>query len=635
MSASLRTKLTIGVVAVAFAVVPSILTRVAPGLLDEDLAGVLVYAAVFAAMALSLNLLTGYAGQISLGHGALVGLGAYATALITGRYYLPMGLGLVIGALMGGTFAFLIGIPALRLRGLYLAITTIAFQAMAENFLFKMPWLARGSGGLEIPAPYAGSFDWNRNGDYLGLVLVIVLGIWLLDRNVTRSKVGRALFAIREDEQVAQSYGVDVTRYKLLAFTVSGAIAGIAGVLYAHRVHVIDSDTFSFEKISIPLLMMVVIGGLGSRVGVVVAAVAFSIMPRLLEGLEGWDYLVGAALLIFAMVRHPGGVAQAIRDSRERKEVKRVRASQAEEDAETAAALPQLPDLPKPASLAPRPELSPGAAMLEVESLTVRFSGLVAVDEASIRVPAGTIVGLIGPNGAGKSTLFNAVGGFVSPASGVVRFMGREIQDLAPHERAGLGIGRTFQHTGLARNLTVIENLLLAQHIAAGYGVLPALAFLPGAARAEAELLQRSHEVVDALGFQDKADTPVRNLSGGQQRIVELACALTTAPDLVMLDEPSAGMAPAAVENLAVRLRDLRDELGRTVLLIEHHIPLVLDVCDEVYVLDAGRVIAHGTPADVAALPEVIDAYLGGPSEPAPAPAPLAAKRTRRVREVV
>jgi branched-chain amino acid transport system ATP-binding protein len=296
-------------------------------------------------------------------------------------------------------------------------------------------------------------------------------------------------------------------------------------------------------------------------------------------------------------------VAEALREAKEKREAK-TKADDHE------AGMHDLPSLPRPANLAETVSV-PGTTLLEVTDLTVRFGGLMAVDHASITVPAGRIVGLIGPNGAGKSTLFNATGGFVKPNAGRVRFNGRDITDLAPHERAAFGIGRTFQHTGLAKNLSVLENLLLSQHAAATYNWAEALAFVGRAGPCEEELRERSLETIAALGFAEKTDVPIRNLSGGQQRIVELACALITAPQLLMLDEPSAGMAPAAVENLAQRLRELRDDLGRTVLLIEHHIPLVLDVCDHVYVLDAGRIIASGTPAEVAALPEVMTAYLG------------------------
>jgi branched-chain amino acid transport system permease protein len=590
--------------AVACLALPSLLLRYAPFVMTDHRGSIISAGACFAAMALSLNILVGYAGQISLGHGALIGIGAYTTGIIAGRWYLPAGIGIVAAAVVAGFFAFLVGLPALRLKGLYLAITTIAFQALAESFLYKIPWFSKGSAGLEVPRPYAWGWRWTSDADYVGLALIGLLVVWLIDTNVTRTKMGRAFFAIREDEQVAQSFGVDVTRYKLLAFTLSGALAGAAGALYAHHALFINSESFTLEKFSLPLLMMVVIGGLGSRTGVVVAATAFSTMPLILKGLVGWDYIVGSALLIFAMARHPGGVAQALREAREKREAK------ARADTDDDAAMHDLPSLPLPAGLG---ELSvpPGHALLTVEHLTVRFGGLTAVDDVSITVPAGRIVGLIGPNGAGKSTLFNAVGGFVRPTMGSFILRGTDVTALGPHQRAALGIGRTFQHGGLARNLSVLENLLLAQHAAATYNWGEALGFVGRAGPCEEELRARSVEVIDALGFNDKTDVPVRNLSGGQQRIVELACALVTAPELLMLDEPSAGMAPAAVENLATRLRELRDDLGRTVLLIEHHIPLVLDVCDEVYVLDAGKVLAHGTPAEVAAIPEVMSAYLG------------------------
>ena len=590
--------------AVAFLALPPLLFRYAPFVMTDHRGSIITAGACFAAMALSLNILVGYAGQISLGHGALIGIGAYTTGIIAGRWYLPAGLGVVLAAVVAGAFAFLVGLPALRLKGLYLAITTIAFQALAESFLYKIPWFSKGSAGLEVPRPYAWGWHWTRDADYVGLALIGLLVVWLIDTNVTRTKMGRAFFAIREDEQVAQSFGVDVTRYKLLAFTLSGALAGAAGALYAHHSLFINSESFTLEKFSLPLLMMVVIGGLGSRTGVLVAAAAFSTMPLILKGLVGWDYIVGSALLIFAMARHPGGVAQAIREAREKREAK----ARGEEDDD--AAMHDLPSLPLPVGLDHR-SVPDGHELLTVEHLTVRFGGLVAVDDVSITVPAGRIVGLIGPNGAGKSTLFNAVGGFVRPTSGSFILRGEDITALGPHQRASLGIGRTFQHGGLARNLSVLENLLLAQHAEASYSWGEALGYVGRAGETEATLRDRSIEVIDALGFTDKTDVPVRNLSGGQQRIVELACALVTAPELLMLDEPSAGMAPAAVENLATRLRELRDYLGRTVLLIEHHIPLVLDVCDEVYVLDAGRVLAHGTPAEVAAIPEVMAAYLG------------------------
>jgi branched-chain amino acid transport system ATP-binding protein len=249
--------------------------------------------------------------------------------------------------------------------------------------------------------------------------------------------------------------------------------------------------------------------------------------------------------------------------------------------------------------------------MLAVENVTVRFGSLLAVQEASLEVKAGEIVGLIGPNGAGKTTLFNAIAGLVPTESGRISFLGEDITAAPPHARAAAGIGRTFQGIGLAKDLTVTENFLLAQHSLAGYSTAEALLGAGRMARVEANLDERAREAIVALGFERKADVPVRLLSHGQQRIVELGCVLLTAPDLVLLDEPSAGMSPGAAENLAVRLRDIRDQLGRTVLIIEHNLPLVLDVCDSLTVLSSGVVIASGSVDDVARQADVVTAYLG------------------------
>jgi branched-chain amino acid transport system permease protein len=625
-----KRRVTILTVALACAVVPPLLTRTAPGVFTGFRAQALGIGACWAAMALALNLLMGYAGQISLGHGAFVAAGAYTAGVFTARWYLPAGLSWIVAALIGAALALVVGLPALRLKGLYLAITTLAFSVAMEEFALKIPWLSRGSAGVPVKRPYFGSFGFTRNGDFLVLILLVVLVIYVIDTNVTRTKLGRAFAGIREDERVAQSFGVDVARYKLLAFALSGALAGVAGALYGELVGFVDSVTFSFQRFSLLLVVLVVIGGLGSRAGVMVAAAVYAVLPEFLHVFAGWDLIIGSLLLIYTVARHPGGMAAAWQEATHRRAHKlaigRGNGGGDDDDEDASATIPQLPDLPRPAH-ASAPAIANGAAVLSVRDVTVRFGGLTAVDGASLDVAPNTIVGLIGPNGAGKSTLFNAVSGFVTPNAGSVLFHGRSITELAPHQRAQLGIGRTFQQAGLAANLSLVDNLLLAQHAAAGYDPASALAFLPQVARTEAELLERARATVTALGFDHLAGHKVRQLSGGQQRIVELACALVGAPDLLLLDEPSAGMAPAAVENLAVRLRDLRDTLGRTVLLIEHHIPLVLDVCDVVYVLDQGQVLASGKPDEVVRDPAVVAAYLGGD---VPEPAGANARRARR-----
>ncbi|HEU0129981.1 MAG TPA: branched-chain amino acid ABC transporter ATP-binding protein/permease [Mycobacteriales bacterium] len=607
MSAWLRLPswLRIVVILVLLAAVPPLLGRNAGGLLNEAHSYSVGRGVCFAAAAISLNLLMGYAGQISLGHFALVGVGAFSTGLLTApnRLDLPFMVAVPLAALAGALVAFVIGLPALRLRGLYLAIVTIGFSYAMVESVFRIRSLTGGSAGITVPRPWVRHWSFANTYDYLAVALLVLAGLWLLDRNVTRTRLGRAFQAIRADESVAQAYGVDVARYKLLAFVLSGAFAGVAGAMYGSLYGFVNAGAFELQ-FSLLLVIVVVVGGLGSRPGVVASALLFATLPELLKAIRGWELIVGGALLMFAVARHPGGFPEAIAEARERRLLK-ARAGEPEP------ALPTLPDMPRPTGLADRPREAAGQPLLRVRDVSVSFGGLRAVDGASLEVQRGRIVGLIGPNGAGKTTLFNAVSGLVRTDSGTVELLGRDVTRLAPHARAAAGMGRTFQLIGLAKDLSVTENLLLAQHSVAGYTVPEALAWTGRTPRAERELRGRAAEAVAALGFERYAHTPVKFLSHGQQRIVELGCVLVTAPELVMLDEPSAGMSPGAAENLAVRLADIRDQLGRTVLVIEHNIPLVLDLCDDLFVLDAGRVIASGPAREVAALPEVVGAYLG------------------------
>ena len=602
MRPSARTLRTL-VLLITFAALPPILGRA--GVLNDARAVQLGAAVCTAAAALSLNILMGYAGQISLGHGAFLGLGAFASGLITAKGpQAPFIAGLVLAGVVGAAFAFVLGLPALRLRGLLLAIATVGFTFMMENSLFRWSTLTGGSAGLELPRPRAGTFAFVSNADYLAVLLVLLVGIWVVNGNLVRSKLGRAFLAIRWDEPVAQSFGIDVARYKLTAFVLAGALGGISGSMFGHLIQFVSSTSFDFNY-SLLLVIIVVVGGLGSRIGVLVAALAFSFMPNLLTMLRGWDLLIGPLLLLDVVVRHPRGLGAAFAEARRKRKTPSITVSPAD------LSMPKLPSMPRPTGLPVRPEILAGTPLLEVHDLSVAFGGLQAVDGASLVVPKGSIVGLIGPNGAGKTTFFNAVSGMVRPQGGRVLLLGQDITDRPPHERVGLGIGRTFQLIGLAKDLSVRENFLLAQHLLAGYSRTEALLSLPRARRVEVELEERATLAISSLGFERFRDTPVSSLSHGQQRIVELGCALVTAPDLLLLDEPSAGMSPAAAESLAERLRDLRDELGRTVLLIEHNIPLVLDVCDEIAVLNFGQILARGATADIARDPLVLGAYFG------------------------
>jgi len=553
--------------------------------------------------AMSLNLLLGYAGQISLGHAGLLGFGAFIAGNATTRWNLPIVPGILAAVVVSAVVALLIGIPALRLRGLYLAIVTVLFALAMQYAVFPSSLLSSGSAGVALPRRLWGGVYLTDNATFAVVCLLLLLVAWAVDENIVRTRVGRAFRTLRENESVAQSFGIDVVRYKLLAFVVSGAMAGLAGALYGQTIGHVDSETFDLVKTSLPLVIMVIVGGLGRRLPVVVAAFFFVLLPNLMGGVHQWAPVIGAALLMLTVSRHPEGLADLLQPHR----TARV------DDDEDQDTVPALPDLPIPARTARAASERPGLPLLEVEGVTVRFGGLTAVDDVSLSVPQGQIVGLIGPNGAGKSTLFNAISGLVRTQGGTITFRGQEIQKLRCDQRARLGIARSFQQVGLAMDLSVRDNLLLAQHQVAGYGPAAAMLMLPKVSRQERELRERAEEALAALDFADAADKPLRLMSGGQQRIVEIACLLLTAPELVLLDEPSAGMAPGAAENLAARLRDLRDVLGRTVLLIEHNVPLVMDTCDFIYVLDAGRLVAGGVPLDIVSDSRVIEAYFGQP----------------------
>ena len=606
------------VATIVCAALPPVLGRAGLWGFDQYHALILCFGLTYALAALPLNLLMGYAGQISLGHAAFLGIGAYTSGIIAGRLGLPFTLGLVVAAVVGALAALVIGLPALRLRGLYLALVTLGFGLAMASMVFRLRSVTGGYAGQAVPRPQAGSFVFLRNADLLSIIVVIFGLVWALDRNLLRTKVGRGFLALREDEEVAAAFGVDVPMYKLYAFALYGALSAIAGSVFGHVVGFAQQESFTFD-LSLLFVVIVLIGGLRSRPGVAMAAFFFGVTPRFFTFLKGWELVIAPAIVMFTLVRHPGGLGQTVAELRglRGRKAKAKGATKTDDDkSETAHASLVLP---RPAFLhevadtaSSRRKASGEAAVpLEVRDVSVRFGGLVAVDNASLTVEGGRITGLIGPNGAGKSTLFNAVSGFVRPTQGRVLLHGSDITGLAPHRRAALGIGRTFQQIGLVKDLTVTENLLLAQHRLAGYGAVTALAHLPGVGRGERDLRQRAEETLHALQFERFATSELRELSHGQQRIVELAAALLTAPGVLLLDEPSAGMSPAAAEALAERLLQVRDELGQTILLIEHHLPLVLATCSTVHVMDAGRMLTSGAPSEVVTDPSVVAAYLG------------------------
>ncbi|MBV9934480.1 MAG: ATP-binding cassette domain-containing protein, partial [Actinobacteria bacterium] len=389
----------VALVLVALAVLPWATGRAMPRLLPGSTALTLCLGVGLAMAGLSLNLLLGYAGQLSLGHAALLGAGAFGASIVTDRWGAPMFVGWVCAAIVGGVIALGIGLPALRLRGLYLALVTIVFGITLASSVLRWEVFTHGSAGAALPLRLWGHSMLRSPPAYLSVILVVLLGVWLVDRNVMRTRLGRAFRMIREDEVAAQSFGIDVTRYKLLAFVLSGAIAGLAGALYGGAVGLVNSDVFDLQ-LSLKIVLIVMIGGIGRRWGVAVVGVLLALTPKLPSFLQGYDLVVAAAITIFNVVRLPGGLAGLL-DHAWRPAPSKVASDDEEDDAELRTVRLDF------RSARSDIRTSGTESLLEVEGVTVRFGGLLAVDDVSLRAERGRVVGIIGPNGAGKSTLFN------------------------------------------------------------------------------------------------------------------------------------------------------------------------------------------------------------------------------------
>jgi len=574
-------------------------------------------AAFYLLAALSVVLLTGWVGQISLAQAEFVGVGAFFTAILANKFGIQFPLSFFLAAALGGLIAAALGIVALRVRGLYLAVATLVFAGMADNFLFNADWFGGNGGVADILPSAIGSshglpyFDLTDIRLVYLLMVAIAAGCVYALANLREGKSGRAFFAIRGSEVAAASLGIDVARYKLFAFLIAGALAGAAGNLYMINLRSVDSGSFSI-LISLFFLSIAVVGGLLSLGGAVVAAMVFAALQEVffrVPQLAGLLNVVSSGLLLAVLLAYPGGLAAL--PQRLLAMLPKLPERKAKEEAEVV----ELETEPwlgftrgrRPGVDEPRPE----TLLCRAEGVTVRFGGLTAVNGVNLEVRQGEIVGLIGANGAGKTTLFNAISGLNTPSEGQVHLYGKSVARLDVHQRAALGVARTFQDIQLFPQLSVFENLLVATHLQNRSTVVEQVLVAGRALQQEREARQRVHRIVGFLGLKHLADRPIRDLTFGQLRLVEVARALVTGAELVLLDEPASGLDDRESEMLVKLLLYVRAELGLTMLVVEHDVRAVLSLCDYIYVLDQGRLISHGRPPQVQADPAVVEAYLG------------------------
>lgn len=610
MTTRLYSQLKIGLPRLALATGAPFLLALTPSFAFNNYTySLLNLALIYILVAIGLNLLTGYAGLISLGHSGLLAVGAYTTAALHSLAGLPYILSLAAAGLLTGLVGALLAIPALRLSGPYLALVTVGFTVAVPQILVLLNFRTDGLEGLKITQPNLPGFEAGNDLARYYLFMPLVFLLYLLAENLTRSPIGRAWLALRESERAAQVCGISLARYKVLAFVVSAIYTGLAGGLYAGQVGRVTATDFNLLQ-SILFLVMLTVGGLGSGGGVVAGALLLTFLPELVNRLSNLSqdflngiginlqlknpqYVLYGGLILICVLFLPEGLAGLVRKYFPSK-------------AKLSAEIPSASQIPIAATLQVAPP-----ATLQLSEITVRFGGLTALDKVSLQVLPGQIVGLIGPNGAGKTTVFNCLSRFCHPDAGQLLWQSRDLTHLPPHKIVELGIARTFQNLELFKKLSVLDNLLIGQHSRLNLAFLAALFHWPTLRQTEAVARQRAFEIMHFLNLTNLASTPVSTLSYGQQKLVELGRALVAVPRLLLLDEPAAGLNEAETASLADLLRRIRNKFDITILLVEHDMALVMPLCDQLYVLDFGKLLAAGTPLEIQQNELVIAAYLG------------------------
>jgi ABC-type branched-subunit amino acid transport system ATPase component/ABC-type branched-subunit amino acid transport system permease subunit len=562
-----------------------------------------IEATYLAAIALGVNLLTGYTGLLSLGHAGFFVAGGYAGAVWAPQWGLSPWFGLpvafVFGAAMGGLLALL----CCHLRGFYLTVVTLAFGSLLPALVVVLKESLGGPSGRSVThAINVGALPFAHGDAYRGLFILSSAWLFLtlgLCRNLVRSKWGRASMAIRESELAAQASGVGTYLQKVSAFALSAGIVSVAGVIGAERFLLVSPASGSQEQ-SFRYVVVIALGGLGTLAGPIIGA--FSITFGF--GIS-WvqTHLVNEQGLVFGLLGLIGvGLAPEGTMGNLRK----------------LAFFNRLSDAPRPATQrlgAPEPVFrftraqTEGAA-LELTSLTKRFGGLVALDGIDLVVAPGTVHGLIGPNGSGKTTLLNLVSGAAAASGGRVAIGGRDGGPASAHRRAALGVSRTFQNLHLWKRMTVRDNVLVGCHRSLRANLVQSALATPAARRAEHEAHRKADALLDVVGLAGRGDQLAGSLPFAEQRRLEIARALAAEPDLLLLDEPAAGLHPADVQELLVLIKRLK-RAGITILLVEHHMELLMKACDRVSVLDFGVKIAEGAPRSIQRNKSVIAAYLG------------------------